>query len=510
MALQRLTSALVSFKSFLSNTISRSLKSKLDETVSVMDFGAKGDGVTDDTAAFVAAYNSDAVHIKIPGNGRVFLVTGLVGSLTVAKKKIWIGESGSEVLLKGSGGFAVAGLGWGFSGIRFVPGEANVPFAIKSGTLQSNRFSHINKCEFRGKTAGHYFAVCADLYNVWYSNFNENYINQSGGADFSTGEYHGVGIRMSYCVNNSIRDNRIGSCDVNIQLTATVAPLGMMSSQFCCEGIVISGNTLIASPRNLDVKEGYYIDVHDNVIDIPVAATVHPVYFACMCSRLSSNWISTAVGSVYVGKGESGFGSYDGTGNAIDANVIRATASATHAMIEVGPVGLLSIKGNQITFGAYAITGTGGGNWIISDNTFSAQSVQVYSLAPVARVLFEDNKVYTTLPKALKTISSTSHTNPTVWSNQVSVTLAADALTTAGVVTQGQTFFVALPEGKFNGAPEGATATLANVSTMGIARYNKAMSSSTAVVFNYVGIGSPVLAGNYNFIITAIDTQSAF
>ncbi|AIT13628.1 hypothetical protein HOQ99_gp59 [Klebsiella phage phiBO1E] len=482
-----------------------------DYTVNVMDFGAVGDGVTDDTAAFVAAYNSAATAIIIPGDGKRFLITEPVGSTTVAKKKLWTGHPGAEVVLTGTGGFQVAGLGWGFSDIRFTPGAAAVPFAIKSGTLQSNRFSYVRGCEFRGRVAGHYFDVCVDLYNVWYSNFNDNYINQSGGADFSTGEIHGIGIRMSYCVNNSVRDNRIGSCAVNLQLTATEAPLGMMSSQFCCEGIVISGNTLIASPRNLDVREGYYIDVHDNVIDIPVPSTTNPVYFACMCSRLASNWISTMYGSVYVGKGESVLSHYDGTGNAVDSNVIRATSTATHDMLVIGGVGLLSIKGNQITFGRTAISGgNSGGNWNISDNVFSAQSEKVYDLGGINRVLYSNNKVYTTLPKALKTVSETSHVNPITWSTQLSVALAAAPLTTAGVVTPGQTFFVALPPGKFNGAPEGASATLANTNTFGVARYNKSMSSSTAVVFDYVGIGSPVVAGNYNFIITVMDTQAAF
>lgn len=41
--------------------------------VSVRDFGAKGDGFTDDSAAFVAAAQSRALRIKIPPG--VYMIT---------------------------------------------------------------------------------------------------------------------------------------------------------------------------------------------------------------------------------------------------------------------------------------------------------------------------------------------------------------------------------------------------------------------------------------------------
>ena len=62
-------------------TVATTLKAKLDATVSVKDFGAKGDGVTDDTSAFNAAFASiESGTIVIPYG------TYKVGDITISEK----------------------------------------------------------------------------------------------------------------------------------------------------------------------------------------------------------------------------------------------------------------------------------------------------------------------------------------------------------------------------------------------------------------------------------------
>ena len=60
-----------------SGAVSRGVESKLKDFVSVKDFGAVGDGVTDDTAAFQAAYNALAANrINSRGIGQVHVPRG--------------------------------------------------------------------------------------------------------------------------------------------------------------------------------------------------------------------------------------------------------------------------------------------------------------------------------------------------------------------------------------------------------------------------------------------------
>lgn len=75
---------LVKYKSTLSGAVSRTLREKLAEAISVTDFGAKGDGTTDDTAAFTAALEaayrsgSKGASVYVPASNAAYVVNGLI------------------------------------------------------------------------------------------------------------------------------------------------------------------------------------------------------------------------------------------------------------------------------------------------------------------------------------------------------------------------------------------------------------------------------------------------
>jgi hypothetical protein len=113
MAITKVKAGQVTSKLNATGSTIRGLDDKLAEFVSVKDFGAVGDGVTDDTVAIQAALNSGAKRVDVP------VLTYLIGNITMP----------SGVLLSGEGGMALAAN----LVVSAVPTGMPV-FKVKSGT----------------------------------------------------------------------------------------------------------------------------------------------------------------------------------------------------------------------------------------------------------------------------------------------------------------------------------------------------------------------------------------
>jgi hypothetical protein len=91
MSLTKLSTELIKHKSDLTNSVERTLKDKFGDIINVKDFGAKGDGVTDDTAAIQAAINTS----NLAGGGLVIIPDGNYSFSQITPK--------SNVTLDGTG-----------------------------------------------------------------------------------------------------------------------------------------------------------------------------------------------------------------------------------------------------------------------------------------------------------------------------------------------------------------------------------------------------------------------
>ena len=84
-------------------TTARTLAARAGDVLSVRDFGAVGDGSTDDTAAFQAALNSGATKIIIPPSSAGYVIGNLVMPITYGFVLEGSGTAGFLIMKSGAG-----------------------------------------------------------------------------------------------------------------------------------------------------------------------------------------------------------------------------------------------------------------------------------------------------------------------------------------------------------------------------------------------------------------------
>lgn len=124
----------------IAGTVGRTVQAKLRDVVSVRDFGAIGDGVTDDTAAFNAAWAAlKAAHVQITPNVHYTNLSILVprGSYRINGSINWTDMEAWDVHIDMRG--AVLLVGTGCAGKAVIDATAVRGIHIQGGTIVSNQ-----------------------------------------------------------------------------------------------------------------------------------------------------------------------------------------------------------------------------------------------------------------------------------------------------------------------------------------------------------------------------------
>jgi hypothetical protein len=181
------SSDLVSYAPAGTGAVASNVQTKLRESVSVKDFGAVGDGTTDDTDAIQAAINSSAGRILIPeGNYKITDKNGAYGLLIAIANKTIVGDGLelSNLVYTSSAinrpAISVTASDVHIKGIR-VDGTAN---ATKAAQTRANcngiTFLNVSECSVRTcQIVGGHYGIYLDNDTGSYDNNDHNIVESN-------------------------------------------------------------------------------------------------------------------------------------------------------------------------------------------------------------------------------------------------------------------------------------------------------------------------------------------
>jgi len=253
----------------LAGSVGRTVHQKLQEIVSVKDFGAVGDGVTNDTAAIQAALN---------GNTSVFFPAGtyaISSTLNLPDKNMTLFGEGRLSKIIGSVSPLVAYAPTfnvstvNIYGLSFEATADNISVQMHGVWTSTGKIGPtIQDCYFYNSSVTTTTAKCISLSGVWAANITSNHFlgRGSGGAPTTGIGGYGIFILLGNDMNTSVMNLDIS----NNEFLALAYPYWGSNRTLTAggriEGISISNNSFIAGYRAIRSSQGLATLVGNNII----------------------------------------------------------------------------------------------------------------------------------------------------------------------------------------------------------------------------------------------------
>lgn len=251
-------------------------------SIDVKEFGAKGDGVTDDTTAIQTAVSAAASGL---GGGVVLFPAGIYKitttiSYTSTTNPIYIKGAGINRSIIYASNCNAMIINADNSTIKDISFQTNATAA--EGLKVTGNYLTVQNVKFEGYNPASYWINCLHTQNLWYSKM-DNIVCVGGALNTDT---RGTGILAEYSVNNYVTNSQFLALNYCIYISNTPRP----SDSIVCEGWAVSNSTLITSNYGFYATAGTFFDVNNNVIDI---INNIAVYFAIAgTGSINNNWIA--------------------------------------------------------------------------------------------------------------------------------------------------------------------------------------------------------------------------
>jgi hypothetical protein len=285
------TANLVTYTPAGTGAVATTVQDKLRESVSVMDFGAVGDGVTDDTAAIQAAINS------IPSGGVIYLPVGtyltsgsinintagvhFIGSgTTVGNVKILASHTNGPVIRVSKAGCKLSDFAVDATVTRQVaPAGTNYGIQYEANDLASQFITRQRCLDISVRNQPSHGVVVVGA--VWYSEFTRIICDANGG--------HGFAIDDGVLTSRANKDAAIGFLSVS----------DLVSTDNGGHGFACGSEATVAQGVPTRVNVINY-DSSGNATDAAVRYTAHDFYFFGENHHMDVSAIDCAVGAMMV------------------------------------------------------------------------------------------------------------------------------------------------------------------------------------------------------------------
>ena len=393
MAMTKPTSEQVTFLQTGTGATARTVDAKLKDTISVKDFGAIGDGVTDDTAAIQAAVTA----VGIAG-GCVLIPTGtykITSAINIPQVVAIKGQCAERSIIRP----------YGCNGINFVISNGIGPIAIEdifiygSGCQTFSAIIAVGNSTTASKVTGlninrvrvSDFKYAINWRGVWSSTIKNCSFNNCIFGILLKGQCVKISVENNTIIHNLLGTVTPAACGLTVESTFDYDPI---PTEHRPEDIQLEENLIYGFPIAVSLNNGLFISINNNDLD---AVGLTGIKFAALGGTLNitKNWIGLVGGATSVGIYAVPLAAVTAITKNISENEINSIATSAYGINIQQNQHDVRILNNTITNFTYDIYCQNNGGALITGNRCNTVggigSIYIYNSFSPNTVTIENN-----------------------------------------------------------------------------------------------------------------------